>query len=574
MIQQTIRVAALAALLATSLTACIEESRREMGTVAQFDSDAGLTLPGDTGVGTSMDASDATTTALSDSTDTGDTADSPDTGDTADTADSPDTGDTDDTADSPDTGDTDDTGDSTDRGDTGEVETADSVLGPVDILECQVAADCPISDLICHAPLCESHQCVYLPVPVGTHCEGADRFNNVCDDTVWYAPDQCNAAGACVESKPIPCTLGTDDAGGVCMIGTCVAAHGCVEVPVPAGMHCGAPASCQEDVWQDAATCDGAGGCVESEPTRCTLGSDDTAGVCTIGACVAAHGCVEVAAPAGTQCGDAASCQEGVWEDAATCNGAGGCDAGEVSACPSEPCLSECWEGVDPAVVGCADGSREGFTDKTSYPDVASCGGAWSVPGVFQGGPACGRNAGNHGENAAGAGCNVQDLCAEGWSICSTISQVTTHMGEGGCDDAVAVTYPNYGTGPIGVDEGGVLLDITPGGAFFVTAVTGNGTGRCADEPSAHDDAFGCGNLGRRSIASTCGGLNRFSGNLCGGLRSYYYVLQDNPANDFGYETAEDWAWSCSGAVLSRLEPDTIVKTKADQQGGVMCCRD
>ena len=67
--------------------------------------------------------------------------------------------------------------------------------------------------------------------------------------------------------------------------------------------------------------------------------------------------------------------------------------------------LSCVWLWVGPAhasePIGCADGSREGFTDLGTYPVIASCGGAWDVPGAFHDAPSCGREAGNDGGHTA-----------------------------------------------------------------------------------------------------------------------------------------------------------------------------
>ncbi|HVO27938.1 MAG TPA: hypothetical protein VMW56_30375, partial [Candidatus Margulisiibacteriota bacterium] len=44
--------------------------------------------------------------------------------------------------------------------------------------------------------------------------------------------------------------------------------------------------------------------------------------------------------------------------------------------------------------TGCADGQREGFVDESAYPDIAGCGGGWSIPGIHTvnpgAAPACG----------------------------------------------------------------------------------------------------------------------------------------------------------------------------------------
>ena len=92
------------------------------------------------------------------------------------------------------------------------------------------------------------------------------------------------------------------------------------------------------------------------------------------------------------------------------------------------------------AIAGCADGTREGFTNTTTYPGIAACAGAWDVPGVLATTtltPQCARRGGNTGAAiTTGAGCSVADLCAVGWHVCQTGSEVITRAGS--CNDAVA----------------------------------------------------------------------------------------------------------------------------------------
>src|SRR5262249_10188320 len=46
------------------------------------------------------------------------------------------------------------------------------------------------------------------------------------------------------------------------------------------------------------------------------------------------------------------------------------------------------------SAVGCADGQREGFRNLTTYPNIAGCSGAWTIPGIHGSNPgiapACG----------------------------------------------------------------------------------------------------------------------------------------------------------------------------------------
>ncbi|MCA9514163.1 MAG: hypothetical protein KC635_04415, partial [Myxococcales bacterium] len=254
-----------------------------------------------------------------------------------------------------------------------------------------------------------------------------------------------------------------------------------------------------------------------------------------------------------------------VCSDTATSGVDAGCSAGQP-ACVDGPSGRLCTNSV-----GCSDGTREGYTSLGTYPAIASCGGAWSVGGMFHDEPACDRQGGNDGENAAGTGCNVQDLCAEGWHVCYGPADVRSRVGDAGCADAVAATYPNTGTGPLN----GVT--VPPGGAFFATATAGPGNGICDDfvngVATQFNDVFGCGNLGGKPTGATCAPFNRFSNNNCASLQNQPYVTPgvDHPATDYGYEDATQWAWTCSGATV---ESQNIVKTMPGVQGGVICCKD
>ncbi len=68
----------------------------------------------------------------------------------------------------------------------------------------------------------------------------------------------------------------------------------------------------------------------------------------------------------------------------------------------------------DPAVVGCADGTREAFHDLKAFPTIAGCIGNWEGTKSLRDAPtgkACGDGLGNCEAPA--------DVCAPGWHICS-----------------------------------------------------------------------------------------------------------------------------------------------------------
>lgn len=69
----------------------------------------------------------------------------------------------------------------------------------------------------------------------------------------------------------------------------------------------------------------------------------------------------------------------------------------------------------DPALVGCADGQREGFASLEKFPRVAGCIGTWDKHLDLRAEPTqtpC-------GDDLAGTKCKVPgDVCAEGWHVC------------------------------------------------------------------------------------------------------------------------------------------------------------
>ncbi|MFT7581121.1 MAG: MYXO-CTERM domain-containing protein [Myxococcota bacterium] len=228
----------------------------------------------------------------------------------------------------------------------------------------------------------------------------------------------------------------------------------------------------------------------------------------------------------------------------------------------------------DPEVIGCADASREGFLDVTSYPLVASCGGAWNTPDPFDD-PSCNRVAGNHGLNAAGDGCGPQDLCATGWHVCYGPDDVAERTG-GGCADAVDGNYPNFETGALAAE-----VSLPPGAAFFATSTRTVADVGCVegvntvamDESYLQDNVFGCGNMGDGMEPAECGGLDREARTLCAYLRDTGVTSAGQlPATAYGYSTEPEWAWLCGTDAGSELI--NVVKSLTDRQGGVMCCKD
>lgn len=216
---------------------------------------------------------------------------------------------------------------------------------------------------------------------------------------------------------------------------------------------------------------------------------------------------------------------------------------------------------ADPSVAGCADGTREGFTDVVAYADIAACDGGWDIPGVnlFNPAmpsacpgttvyntlvPACGRQGGNDGANPGGAGCNVADICADGWEVCTGAAQVMAATG---------------GEGTSAID--GIS------GKFWTTRQSSNGCNKCAlgtstasncnsascangclQTEALSNDLYGGGGAGN---TVSCGGLNRASGNNCDATASQGF-------------SCSSFRGLCEVYTMTHPTPSG---------GGVLCCR-
>jgi hypothetical protein len=221
------------------------------------------------------------------------------------------------------------------------------------------------------------------------------------------------------------------------------------------------------------------------------------------------------------------------------------------------------------AQTGCADGTREGFVDLNASPNIAGCSGGWSIPGVMITNPgvapacaglmthdtvtpACNRMGGDDGLNPNGAGCNVADLCAAGWHVCSTAADIASHSATG-CTGAVP---------PEDVDTQ----------MFFVSRQSSNGCGvcatgtrtdadcnssactaGCAQTAKTSNDIFGCGNIGNGSSLLDCGPIDSFGNDLCSALTGT--------------------SWSCNDGDGGECEAYAVTHATA-RAGGALCCRD
>ncbi len=197
------------------------------------------------------------------------------------------------------------------------------------------------------------------------------------------------------------------------------------------------------------------------------------------------------------------------------------CDDGNLN--NNDGCNELC-EIESPA--GCSDGTREGFSDRTTYPTIASCAGNWDIPGVRS---QSDKECSNHGNSSAQqSNCLASDLCSVGWHICGSSADVVasapTIISSAQCNVAAA---DNSGT------------------AYFTSQTSGPGNGNCSNNPADHNDLFGCGSRGLNPQA-TCGILGRFGNDQCNALSS---------------------DWSCPNSFNEQ-----VVITKTGDAGGVMCC--
>ncbi len=269
------------------------------------------------------------------------------------------------------------------------------------------------------------------------------------------------------------------------------------------------------------------------------------------------------------------------------------------------------WVGATGDKFGCADGTREGFINMVTYPKIAAWGGAWDVPGGHNPDPAGEMTAGNDGENAAGTGCNVADLCAEGWHVCL------------GKDDVLS-------RNPLGC---GGIMDGAQSPAFFLARTSSVGAFNCSQDstlfgdPGTSNDLFGCGDLGcstksQKTLGScgskgcdpldTCEGCEEgkcADGTLCKPGTCFPLTLGSHdlcktlkvmpncscstdaegktkctpssggcgwckPVNYWNQHLGLDLktTWSCGGSTVN--EANSVTKDDPATQGGVMCCVD
>ena len=290
----------------------------------------------------------------------------------------------------------------------------------------------------------------------------------------------------------------------------------------------------------------------------------------------AIDGCEAVSSSDYYHCGAKGACSE---DDAASENYKGtSCKLGEQ-------CLEGACKPV-PEIVGCADGTREGFLDLVRFNNIAACAGAWTIPGIHHDeGPACKRNSGNTSSNPEATGCNIEDLCAEGWHVCLGRDDVRTRS-ESGCNGILD-----------GVDTKEPWL--------FITRTSSTGSLNCDPDtvgvPLNMNDIFGCGNFGCYATGSDCDPLKLSSHNLCSALRNNCGCAKQGDGTvqcksvsagdacyggEYGHSIdyfaalngkSYQPAWDCSSdkpdSPNGWQEARDIVKSQPNSQGGVMCCK-
>jgi hypothetical protein len=436
------------------------------------------------------------------------------------------------------------------------------------------STSCPAGRPTCLGVCCQAGQscvsgvCTLICPSSATACSG------VCVDT---QTDRANCGGC-----GVTCPAGGLCAGGACCNGSStVCGSACVDTqtdPVncgSCGMSClsgqvcvggGCTPTCSlhltacngtcVNTQTDNTNCGGCGAGCHGEPcvggacgSRCPSGltpcasgcantqtDNDNCGSCD-NLCAAGHHCkggaCVVICPSGTtDCSDV--CVD-TQTDSANCGGCG-------MSCPSgEPCDGgACQKG---SLGGCSDGTREGFVDRTTFPGIAGCEGAWSVAGLAAP-SSCKLKSGNSSNNTGGQGCAAADLCSSDFHICASPSEVAANLPSGQTCNA-ATNSPNVFFAIAQSGPGCALCTVNNACNFPASCSSCQGLGVC------ENDLFGCGTMGNVPDA-TCGVLNQTSGNDCSALST--------------------GGWSCNSSD-GCTEFAVVTKSDGLSGGGVLCCK-
>ena len=440
-------------------------------------------------------------------------------------------------------------------------------------------------------------------------CEAKVDGENPGENPECADPDEKKCSGACVDLGTLHwsdcgvCAVGYEDADGD-------AANGCEREKQPEPLVCndevgekacsGACVDLSVKHWSDCGVCalgyadadgDAANGCearVKLHDGRCVDATDcETLAHVATASCMAGKCQIDACAEGYADCdgNPKTGCEMNGSSNFYRCGARGTCtDATESANYKGKACNlgEECRDGACkpvPEIVGCSDGTREGFLDLLKFNNLAACSGAWTVKGIHHNeGPSCNRKSGNTGENQAGAGCNVEDLCATGWHVCLGRGDVATRS-EYGCNG---------------------ILDGMPQNEpyLFITRTSSTGELNCDPDtvgvPLNMNDIFGCGNFGCYATGNKCDPLKLSGHNLCQALREKCGCsLQANgtvacsntsghcngngighPIDYFGALNHRIYTpvWDCGNDNSGWYEARDIVKTSNDQ-GGVMCCK-
>jgi hypothetical protein len=189
------------------------------------------------------------------------------------------------------------------------------------------------------------------------------------------------------------------------------------------------------------------------------------------------------------------------------------CDRSDSVLAPSYG-ASSCCRGTGtgtPSAAGCADGTREAFTDRTKYPDIAGCAASWPLNSM---------RAPKTGQACGGAlGCSVPaDACGTGWHVCAA---------------------PPYGSGDIAAKVSADDCDAQPGS--FAAAV-----GDVTCEP--------CSGATKAFSAACCGSnCGRAGGSCLFPMRTGWFP--DSPAPEY------------------RVNHCGAIAVPDSSAAGVLCCR-
>ncbi|MBQ9396837.1 MAG: hypothetical protein IJU23_15150 [Proteobacteria bacterium] len=385
-------------------------------------------------------------------------------------------------------------------------------------------------------------------------CDG--DMANGCEIELLKDPNNCGVCGNV-------CKAGTECVGGIC------------SNPCGNGKYTCLVEEDKEECVDIASTTNRCGSCTNDCSKLSHVG--DVA--CSEGKCV-----IQTCAAGYADCdGDPMNgCEVVTATDKAHCGATGLCkDAQAGKACTFDQFCDNGTCRKDPKYVGCSDATREGFIDISTYPSIAACGGAWNIKGIHHNeGPACQRKAGNNGTNKDGTGCNIEDLCAEGWHVCLGLNDVKsqTSLSCAGIMDGV-FPDPNH-----------------PEPALFITRTSSTGSLNCAPDTAGTDsnmnDIFGCGNFGCTATGATCDPLELSSHNLCSALTmsscsscsatscsgcsmTFTFSKRAHPLRWFSVINNKTYtqAWNCGTDSSGLYEARDVTKTQPDTQGGVMCCR-